>query len=687
MIINVVLLIFMYVGYLLAVRNSSELAYDNEYACSITAIVGRGFSRAYPTHIFADGDWNYDERYKVALRTSDDKKLFSNTWISLDPTGENIIGFPMEGNEGEFTYLLRAKNREGRVKKRKIRITVLADSVVTIHKVSMKLKSGFREFIRDLNYRFLFASVIADYLQRNGIKTYLSDIWITSIQTQGFKISWALSAHNKNSCSEVLTKTLPELLIRNGKPHPNLSQKLHPYFTISFLSYTSDVCAKTGRTDAQIQKRNLIIGPVLIIIIMIGLSSPIFIAYLIRRGRRKREFRRAADVRHVYSNGVAISIAPGPERNSEGSKSQEDLSHRMQYRWSPDMTNRVAVQIPSFPPPRPRLGQIESQYSSMESSKSAAWHGLPTEQCAESNSIQLANIVHSISQSATTLKSYFMSSNDRDSESDGTAVIPVEGDSFSIKSEGSKIFETAMKKMSSFVNGSYFSAPTLIRISKIDVNSEGMVTRRSSIETGNSSFELSIVSSDQPTPSQVSSGVNSFDTEAIISTASFSQDESFSEDVIMSTRDDENIQEKDFKDSAKSSANQISAPCKTSPSKKVKKALSGDKGNEEEAEEGEISTPLRKTSIRGSLQRLPTVQGLDTDREQDKNEDGKSDLLHPWYRDQANVRIQQNKKGTTAQYYITKVAKTDKTAQRKILQNEIIYECHHDEGFDSPTMV
>ena len=686
MVINVVfLIILLLTGSLLAVRNSSELG-ENGFAGSITGVVGRGFSQTYPSYIFADTEWGFDERYKVSLRTSDNKELFSNTWISLDPTGEKIIGFPMDGNEGEFTFVLRAENSQGQVKTRKIGVDVLVDSSISVHRVTLKLQYGFREFIRSLNHRILFTSIIADYLQKNGLKTHMSDIWITSIQTQNYEISWTLSTHNKNSCSEVLTKTLPELLISDGKPHPALVQRLRPHFLINFINYASDACSRPRKARKKVEEKNLIIGPLLIIIIMIGLCSPIFMAYLIRRGRRKREFRRAADVRHVYSNGVATPIAVDPERNSATAKSQEDLSYRMQYRWSPDMTNRVPVQIPSFPPPRPRLCQTESQYSSLDSAKSSAWHGLPNNQCAEADSLQLVNIVHSISQSATTLKSYFLSSNDRESETDGTVALAAEDDSFSIKSESSKIFESAMKKMSSFINTSYFSAPTLIRVSRSDIDDDGVMTRKSSIETRNSSFEFSVVSSDQPSLSQFSSGVNSFDAEAFVLTTSFSQDESFSEDVSQNIRDDEVCKDNESTDNAKAMVSSNPSH-KWSPSRSTQRSVSSDRETCSDKEAEKSETPLRKTSIRGSLQRLPQVQVQDTDAAEEKNGNAKSDLLHPWYRDQANVRVQQNKKGTTAQYYISKVAKIDKTAHRKLLQNEIIYECCYDEGFDSPTMV
>lgn len=667
---------------LLGERNSSQLYYER-FVGSITAVVGRGFSRSYPIHIFADEEWNFDKRFKVTLRTKDGKKLFSNSWISLDSTGEKIIGFPMEGNEGEFTFLLCAEDSQGHVKSRRIRVIVLADHTKYVHRVDMKLNFGIRDFVRNLNHRFLFVTIIADYLQEHEIKTHMSDIWITSIQTQDFLISWTLSTHNTNSCSEILTRTLPKLLTRNGKPHPNLQKKLRPYFSISFLGYSSNVCRRPNKDSERMEKRNLIIGPVLIIIIMIGLSSPIFIAYLIRRGRQKREFRRATDVRHVYSNGVAAPIPADREQNSDASKSREDLSHRMQYRWSPDMTNRVPVQIPSHPPPRPRLCQSGSQCSSMESAKVATWHGLPTDQCADGDGIQLANIVQTISQSATTLKSYFLLSQDRESEADGNVAVVTEEDSFSIKSEGSKILETAIKKVSSLVHGTYFSAPTLIRISRSDADVDWIMTRKSSIETGNSSLEYSIVSSDQLTHSQISSGVNSFDTEALSFPVSLSQDESFSDDVLQCAREDESFQGKESNDSYNKVSHKSNYVAKVQPS------LPCNKGTCDEIEVGKVqdSAPLRKASIRGSLQRLPTVHGQDVDTEHGKEEADKSDLLHPWCRDQANVRVQQNKKGSTAQYYIAKVAKIEKTAQHEILQNEIIYEGCYDEGFGSPTMV
>ena len=684
MVINFVTFIILTtaVDFLHGTKNSSVNLYEN--VGSFTAVAGRGFSRTYPRHAFVDSGWSLRERLNVYLRTSDNKELFSNTWISLDPTAQRIIGFPMEGNRGEFTFLLCARNHKREVKIRRIKVDVLVDGSLPVHKIVMKLSRGFRNFILNVEYRILFAATLAEYLQANDIKASMRDIWITSIHTHNYTISWTLSTHNKNSCSEILIEKLPHALIIDGKPRSELQKKLNPHFIVSYISMiTTNDCPTPSRLGAQTEKKNLIIGPLLIIIIMIGLSSPIFIAYLIRRGIRKREFRRAGDVRHVFSNGAATPIYIDQDKNSENSRSPDDASCRQQYRWSPDMTNRVQVHIPRFPPPRPMLSQGGSQYSSIESTRSSAWHGLPTNQCAEGDGLQLVNIVQSISNSANTIKSLLVGSIERESETDTVPVNGTEDDCFSIKSESSKIFESALKKVSLFINNSYFSAPTLIRVSRSDLDEDSIMTRKSSIETRNSSFECSIMSSDHPTPSQLSSGVNSFDTEVFL-TASFSQDESYGDEVTASLADDVIVETEkiDGEDRIKKAQDQHQSPTS-------QKSITSENENtsERETEKTETTVPLRKTSIRGSLQRLPTIQATEGDATEEKVSNAKSDLLHPWYRDQANVRIQQSKKGTTSQYYIAKAIRPEKGNGRKTLQNEIIYETCYDEGTENPTLV
>ena len=682
---GVSLIILMFTAYAFGAKNSSE---NDRLAGRITATVGCGFSRTYPSYIFGGSHWDVDERYKVSLRTSDNKELFSNTWISLDPTGQKIIGFPLNGNEGQFTFLLRAVNRAGKVKSRKIQVDVLRQKFASIHKVTMKFSHGFRDFIQNLNHRMLFASMIAKYLQQHGIATRMNDIWITSIETQELTISWALSNYNRNSCSEVLTKQLPELLLKDSNPHPVLLQMLGPHFSISLLSYATDFCARPRQMFKPSQQRNLIIGPVLIIVIMIGLSSPIFVAYLIRRGRRKREFRRAADVRHVYSNGVATLIVAEPEGSSVTYNSHEDMSiNRLSYRWSPDMTNRIPIQIPSCPPPKPTksLASTAGKYNSLEGDKSTAWHGLPNDQCAEGDGIQLANIVGTISQSATTLKNYFMASNERDSEVNGAVQAPIDDDSFSIKSEGGKIFESAVRKLSTVINTSYFSAPTLIRISGSDIEENGSVTRRSSVETRNSSFEQS---SDQPTPSLISSDVTSCDTETQMLMASFSQDDSFSEDLSMYSKDEENCHDKDETKNTKAIVHKAPSSQRWSVSKSNlgSSNKSRDMQNEKDTKREKESGPVMRNHVCGSLLRTPEAHHVQSNVLADDIAD-KSDFLHPLHREQANVRVQLNLKGSSSHCCISKVAKVEKTAQRKILQKDVIYECCYDEGFESPTMV
>ena len=669
------LIILMFTAYVLGAKNSSE---KNRLAGHITATVGCGFSRRYPRYIFGGSHWDVDERYKVSLRTNDNKALFSNTWISLDPTGQKIIGFPLNGNEGQFKFLLRAVNRAGKMKSRKIQVDVLRQKFASVHKVTMKFSHGFREFIQNLNHRIFFASIISKYLRQNGIAARMNDIWITSIETQELTISWALSTYNGNSCSEVLTKQLPELLLKGSKPHPVLLQMLGPHFSISLLSYATDFCARPRQMFKPSQQRNLIIGPVLIIVIMIGLSSPIFVAYLIRRGRRKREFRRAADVRHVYSNGFATLIVAEPEGSSLTYNSHEDMStHRLQYRWSPDMTNRIPIQIPSCPPPKPAkiLADAAAKYTSLEGDKSTAWHGLPNNQCTESDSIQLANIVSTISQSATTLKSYFMAGNEKDSGVNGTVQAATDDDSFSITSEGGKIFESAVRKLSSVINTSYFSAPTLIRISGSDNDENGSTTRRSSVETRNSSFEQS---SDQPTSSLISSDVTSCDTETQMLMTSFSQDDSFSEDLSMYSKEEENGHDKDETKNTKAIVRKAPSSQRWSVSKSTLGSLnkSRETQNEKDIEREKEPCPVMKNHICGSLQRAPQVKiqgNILADNIADK-----SDFFHPLHREQA---VQLNVEGSASHCCVSKVAKVGKTAQRKILPKDVIYECCYDEGF------
>ena len=213
------------------VKNYTVQAIDDhiEFASSFTAVAGRGFSYAYPKHVFQDSEWGPTERYAVSLRTKDNKELFSNSWISLDHTKQKIIGFPMRGNQGEFIFLLCARNSRGQVKRRKIRVDVLVDKFMSMHQVVMKVTRGFRSFVIDLNHRILFASTIADFLREKGISTEMRDIWITEIKSKDYSISWVLSTYNRNSCSEVLTKQLPEVLSSGGKPNSELLRFTYGY--------------------------------------------------------------------------------------------------------------------------------------------------------------------------------------------------------------------------------------------------------------------------------------------------------------------------------------------------------------------------------------------------------------------------------------------------------------------------
>eukprot|EP00112_Aurelia_sp_Birch-Aquarium-sp1_P002808 Seg1311.3 transcript_id=Seg1311.3/GoldUCD/mRNA.D3Y31 product="hypothetical protein" protein_id=Seg1311.3/GoldUCD/D3Y31 len=668
-----------------------------EFASSFSAVAGRGFSRSYPKHIFQDSDWGHTERYQVSLRTKDNNQLFSNSWISLDHTRQKIIGFPMHGNQGEFIFLLCARNSRGQIKRRKIRVDVLVDKFMSMHQVVMKVTRGFRNFMIDLNHRILFASTIADFLREKGIKTEMRDIWITEIKSNDYSISWVLSTYNRNSCSEVLTKQLPKILSSRGKPNSELLRKLYPHFALNFISTEiSDSCPRLSHIAKQVGNTDLIVGPILIIIIMIGLSSPIFFAYIIRRGIRKREFRRARDVRHVFTNGAATPIHMDHDDINDAVRSQDDLGHRVQYRWSPDITNRVPVQIPRFPLPRARPSPNESRQGSVDSGKSTAWHGLPSEQCIENDGLQFVNVFQSISQSASTLRSYLLPVVEKEIEIQAKERHFKEEDSFSIKSEGTKILDSALKKVTSFINMSNLSATTLIRISKSDVNDDSNLTRKSSLETRNSSFECSLLSGDFPTPSQLSSGVNSFDTENLMSTASFSQDESFNDETAFMpnitednagcmVRWEEEENSKMITDTRRPDFAQTKIFRKSTMSIKSSFSEKEDDSFDKEADSTAVSTPMRKTSLRGSLKRMPHLQVSDCEQLDDTKLNAKSDLLHPWYRDQETVHIQQTGKGTISQYYISKGPKVDKT--RTILQRDIIYESCYDEGAGHPTMV
>ena len=688
---------------------------ENDIARLITVFSGCGFVRGYSLATFTDSEWPSAEGIHLFLRTRDDKELFSNSWVSLDSKHGKIVGFPMPGNYGEFIFLLCAENREGRIKKRKIKIEIVSDKVKSMHNIVMKFESGFREFVSDPIRRLRFASALAEYLRKRGIPINMQDIWLTSTNAVTRSISWVLATYNSDSCSNTVSKYLPEILIaKSGLPHPEVYNKLKPFATLSSLAVNINIVCPTPTVPRPIPRSNtnLVVGPILLILIVMGLCSPILFAYFIRRGIRKREFSRACSVRHVYTNGNATQLLLDHDDEINEQRLEEERRRKLQYRWSPDLSNRQPVFLPRGPPPRPRIDEITSNNNnSIDSIRRFAWHGLPMDQCAELEGVQLADIVESISWSASTLKNFFTSGSERGSvdRPEGSR----EDDSFSVQSDGTKLLETALKKVSSYINMSNFSTPTLIRISRLDIDNDSVQTRKSSEDTKNSSFECSVMStSDHLTPSQFSSGVNSFDTEFLVSSTSFSQDDTSNEYNTSWDNEDEVAEDQDVK------AKLVCIPAQTEEMMRdggkqdnFKSSCNFSAGSANEAEtaqtnDRELNTngdalekqniaiqlelkdknkentlPQRKHSLRKPLTRMPPLQL--TDNETD-NENA-AIYLYPCYTDDSNVHIQQHNRGMTTQYYLTKIVPRCDQNESPLLQNEAILEYSYEE--DIPTLV
>eukprot|EP00794_Sanderia_malayensis_P006798 gene6798-7565_t len=684
---------------------------------SITAVRGRGFTWRYSLGHFLDSKWKSTDDLRVFLKTRDDKELFANSWISVNNQDQNIVGFPLPGNHGDFIYLLCVKNAKGEIKKRRLRIKILKEKNLAMYHVDMRMSRGFRSFLSSPYRRMHFSEVVSEHLQRYGISARMQDIWVISIDSTTQSIKWAISSYTRDTCSITLTKDLPRILTSDGtQPHPGLSKQLLPFFTLSRVAVViSENCAKpTLAVSKEKSNSNLVVGPILLIMIIMGLSSPIGIAYLIRRGIRKREFRRAASARHVFTNGNATTIPFDEDLNSEKSRSDENVCRKTKYRWSPDLSNRQPVRIPNLPPPRrPRMYDTESEYNGRSQNSSSrrrsAWHGLPTEQCARPDGIHIVDIVHSISQSASTLVNFFKTSSEKDSVDNSRQ----DDDSFSVKSEGNKIFDVALQKVTSLINMNNSWAPSLVRVSHLDIDNDSVDTRRSSMDTRNSSFEYSVVSSDFLTASQqLSSGVNSFDTEQCVSSTSFSLDDSINdESVWQSDTRSENADDAKCKiKTSKINNDEISVKGRSKTPSFHKAHLQSrmqppeahhaqsslrsefEVNRENNASEEELE-PLTRAGISGMrrpLLRMPTLHFTDADTTEADlvvAEAAKKGLLHPWYIEDNSPCLIQSGNGSSAQDYSIHNSLDNRNRLGLSRQKGVMLKYCCEESSDVPVMV
>ena len=678
---------------------------------TIRAVTGRGFRRAVSTNVFDNGDFKMAEDWQITLKTADDRPLFPNSWISFDSEKGEIVGFPLTGNEGKFRFLLTATGKSHTIK-RGINVIVKPEKYKAMHKVEMKLRRGFRDLVLKSKSRISFAGLLADYLRINGIKAGMTDIWITRADTNTYSLIWVLSSFNRNSCSEIVTAVLPKKLILNGRPHPMLVSKLNPEFQLKNVSVLiSNSCPRPAVKGSSKEATNPLYGPLALVIVMLGLCSPVMAAYVIKRTKRKREWsRNDGDGHHVFHNGAAQAISSDTLNKTDEAIEQEDKKRKFQYRWSPDMNNRPLVVVPSVPPPR----QNNQNWLQDECGcKSSRWHGLPERQCAGSESGQLSNFVGTIALSAQTLKKYISGDTISDNSNicpDSNSVVSLSSRSKSCKrpsisthedtmslssqnnsffgnrpvlssdqsqdrnetpcselSEGSRIFDSALSKMSSLVSLNKLSTPKLIRVFlSLDEGDSGHKDNGSVVDRRGSA-------SSAPTPSRTSMSSNSLEIDPL-----FSISQSLSGECSPFDADKWSFSDS-FLDSTKDSSFDMDY---TSTS--TSNTASFDEGTDSMKQE-------RKYNPRRPLKRMPTLHPVENDVQDERvnaNIVNKPELLHPWYGNEyhnpVNVHVQEARSSLQTQISYTRARLINRSPS---LQTEVIYEIDDHTGPDEPSKV
>ena len=262
-----------------SLRNQFKMS---EKVNNIQATSGQCFDVMMELDEFTDQIVN-EQPALLELRTFRNKRLENNTWVKYH--NKNIIGFPMNGNEGQRLYfLVPIPGYQEEIKTYAIKIHVQKQQMVFLHEIRFAIGSFIFKLL-NLDFRIKFVEHLTKYLRSVKVSLKSKNIWIKSINSNDGTLTWVYATEER-LCDRVILNVLPQNLILRGSAHPNLQRYFHNFLRIEKVEYDLILPCQYSKTSDTSKKDESYWGPVAISISGVFLVSPLIIAFFIRRHYR-----------------------------------------------------------------------------------------------------------------------------------------------------------------------------------------------------------------------------------------------------------------------------------------------------------------------------------------------------------------------------------------------------------------
>jgi hypothetical protein len=254
----------------------------------VASFVGQGFRFKVPDDTFYPTFYvGRKQNLQLSMFTINRGSISSNSWLRFDATTRYIYGFPLAGNEGKFSFLLKASNSEGKTAEDVLRVRVRKNRGKHNHEFVFKTNFKLVNFVSNVFVRFNFVSRVARYVVNDDI----SSVWIKSFDKKRQQITIVLNTIPFSPCHKNLLKNIhKKFTTSSGGVHPSFEKALSREFPISSVALKLiGPCNQAEKDDNSEFQWGVLkhLMPVLMLMFVVGV--PVGISVVVHKRIKKKK--------------------------------------------------------------------------------------------------------------------------------------------------------------------------------------------------------------------------------------------------------------------------------------------------------------------------------------------------------------------------------------------------------------
>lgn len=264
--------------------NCKNLFCRSIFAETVRGSVGSTFN--HKLKFLCNGEPTTD-REQIELLTADENIISKSSWIDLDQQKRTIYGFPLKGNEGKSTYVLRITTFANEIpEKYFVKINVVIEGQVNQyhHQIKLCTSLSIDIFLKELDRRYELASLLSFYL----LKAKVDDFYFNKFSKGCIWFSFK-NIEDGGKCDLDKLKMLDNQIFMNGEISKDFAKSVNHLTSVKSANLNlSGSCVKPKSTSSVKDLRWVkTVAPILLLVGIVGI--PVAISCYVCRGVRRRQ--------------------------------------------------------------------------------------------------------------------------------------------------------------------------------------------------------------------------------------------------------------------------------------------------------------------------------------------------------------------------------------------------------------